>query len=124
MRHHDDSRAFLVERLQQLHNLLPVYRVEVAGRFVRQDQWLVADDGARNGHALLLAAGELSRHVAGTMAYAHAVHDLRHAPLAFGRRHVAVEQRELDIFGHIQLFNQVEALKDEADVLLANHAAL
>ena len=56
MRHHDDSRALGVQRAQHLHDFLAVGGIEVTGRLVGQDQRLVADNGARDCDALLLAA--------------------------------------------------------------------
>jgi hypothetical protein len=34
-----------------------MHRIEIAGWFVREDQWLIANDGASNRNALLLATG-------------------------------------------------------------------
>ena len=35
-----------------------------------------------------------------------------------------IQECKLDVFGNIEFVNQVEALEDEADVLLANVASL
>ena len=43
------------------HDLLGHLRVEVAGRLVGQQQHRLVDEGARDGHALLLAARQLQR---------------------------------------------------------------
>ena len=99
-------------------------RVEVAGRLIRKDQRLVADDGARNRNPLLLAARELARHMFGAMGNSHAFHDVRDTLPAFLRRHLVIEQRQLDVLGHAELVDEIEALEDETDVLLAYDAAL
>ena len=53
---HDDGRAFLVELAEHPHHLLAMRGVEVAGRLVGEDQLGLADQGAGDGDALLLAA--------------------------------------------------------------------
>jgi len=59
VRHHQDCVAFRVKFAQQTEHDLLVGLVEVAGRFVRENQIGVIDQRAGHGHALLLAAGEL-----------------------------------------------------------------
>jgi hypothetical protein len=41
--HHDDGRPFPVEFEQQAHDLFARFAVEVAGRFVGQDDFRIAD---------------------------------------------------------------------------------
>ena len=48
-----------VELAEELHDLVAGLRVEVAGGLVGQDQLRVVDQRAGDGHALLLAAGQL-----------------------------------------------------------------
>ncbi len=57
-----------VEAPQDVHHLLAVLGVEVAGGFVGEDQGGLAHDGAGDGGALLLSAGQLVRVVAGRWA--------------------------------------------------------
>lgn len=56
---HADGRAFPVEFTQQFHDAVGVMRIEVAGRFVRQQDGRVAGENPGYGNALLLAAGKL-----------------------------------------------------------------
>ena len=117
--HHDDGRAFLVELAEHAHDLLAVRGVEVAGRLVGQDQLGLADQGAGDGDALLLAARQLRRPMLGAVRDADLVeHSLDPLP-ALRCRVIVIEQRELDILAHRKLVDQVEALEDEADVALA-----
>ena len=51
----------LVERLQQVEDLVAGLAIEVARRLVAEQQRRIGDDGARDADALLLAAGELPR---------------------------------------------------------------
>ena len=116
MRDHDDGGAGFVEFGQKLHHLFAIGGVEVAGRLVGQDQLGTRHHGAGDGDALLLAAGQLLRHVPGAMGDLDPLQCLAGALLAFARRNIlVVEQRQLDIFGDIQFVDQVEALEHEPD---------
>jgi len=62
----DDEKgqpALDIEPPHQLHDLLGVLAVEVAGRLVRPDDRRAGDDRARHRDALLLAAGHPGRPV-------------------------------------------------------------
>ena len=58
---------------EQIHHRFAVARVEVAGRFVGQEDRRLAGEGARDGDALLLAAGELARQMFRAMRHADAL---------------------------------------------------
>src|SRR5688572_12250590 len=68
--HHADRRALAVQLAQEVHHRLAVPRVEVPGGLVGEQDRGLARERAGDGHALLLAAGELRRVV---------VHSVRHA---------------------------------------------
>ncbi len=88
-----------------------MHRIEVTGRLIRENKGLVTNHRTSYGNALLLAAGQLARHMAGAMCYAHAIHYVRHAALALGGWHVVIQQCELDVLGNVKLVDQVEALE-------------
>ena len=52
-----------VERDEQVHDLVAALAIEVAGRFIGEQDQRLGDDGARDGDALLLAAREFGRRV-------------------------------------------------------------
>src|SRR5688572_26797145 len=54
--HHDGLAVFAVERLQQAEDFLRRGAVQVTGGLVADQKRGVRHDGARDGHALLLAA--------------------------------------------------------------------
>src|SRR6266508_6166642 len=60
VRHHDDCDSALVEVLKNSHDLDTGSAVEVAGRLIGEQYLGIVDQRARNGHTLLLAAGELA----------------------------------------------------------------
>ncbi len=71
VRHHHDCRALLVQPSQQVHDLHAGAGVQVAGRFVGQDDGRRIDQRARNGHSLLLPARKLVRLVTRPLAQSH-----------------------------------------------------
>ena len=77
---------------------------------------------AGDGHALLLAAGKLVGRVVGAVAEADGFQRLqRPLALALAVQPLArVKHRQLDVFQGGRARKQVEALKDEADFLIAD----
>ncbi len=61
MRHHHDGRAVAMQLLEQIHDAARHLRIEIAGRFIRQQQPRRARQRARDGDALLLAARQFRR---------------------------------------------------------------
>ena len=58
-----DGLALLMEALEQAHDLVGSTGVEVTGGFVCEHDDGVVDQGAGDGHTLLLTARELVGHV-------------------------------------------------------------
>ena len=73
-----------VDFLEQLHHAARHLRIEVAGRFVGEQQARRAGERARDRGALLLAAGEFGRVVLHARAQADAAQRVFDARLAFG----------------------------------------
>ena len=73
------------------------HRVEVARRLVGQDEFGVVHQAAGDGHALLLAAGELRRPVVEPLAQADHFGQLAAPPPRRRVDAVAVVQRHLDV---------------------------
>ena len=120
VRHHDDGLAELaVEAGEHGEDIFGRGGVEVAGRLVGQDQVGISHDGARDSDALFLTTGKLLGQVAQAIAQADQFQS------GFGVLHTLflVElgqlQRQLDIFERGQNRDQVERLKNEANVVVA-----
>src|SRR5579872_4782804 len=54
--HQDDGIALGVQRIEQRHDLDAGLRIEIAGRFVCEDDGRTVDQSTRDGNALTLAA--------------------------------------------------------------------
>ena len=120
VRDHADRRAARVQFLQQIHDGFAVARIEVAGRFVGQEDGRFAGERARDRDALLLTAGELARQMFGAMPHADALERFVDESFAFARAHAAIGQRQLDVFVNGQVADEIEALENEADFAIAN----
>src|SRR4051812_43920547 len=117
-----DGPAGLVERHQQLHDVVGRHAVERARRLVREDHRRVGDQGAGDRDPLLLPAGELVGHVAGPRRQPDLV-QRRPGParaVALARVH----QRQLDVALRAGAGQQVERLEHEADLAVADRREL
>ena len=96
-------------------------RVEVARRLVGEQSAGSRDERARDRDALLLAAGELARLVVEAVAEPDALErgGGQRARVALPAAAV-VEQRQLDVLQRARARQQVEALEDEAELLVAD----
>jgi hypothetical protein len=80
---------------EQLHDLPPAHTVERGGRFVGENEAGLIGQGAGDGDSLLLAAGELGRHVERAAPDAQGVQQLHRA--ALGHRGWATDQLAHDL---------------------------
>ena len=123
VRDHADGGAVHVQLAQQFHHRFAAFRIEVAGRLVREQNDRLAGDRARDSDALLLAARELRRQMLRAMRHADALEGFGHALPPFLGQHAAVGERQLHVLEHRQIADQVEALKDEPDFPVADTRA-
>ncbi len=104
--------ALLVELEEEVDDLAAGGGIEVAGRFVGEEEGGVVAEGAGDGDALLLAAGEFG----GAMVLARSEADLVEEAGADGGIAAAGELGgELDVFEGGEFGEEVVGLEDEAD---------
>ena len=116
MRHEDQGGAVIaMERLEQLHHVLARSRIQVAGRFVCQQNRWVTGKGSGHRHPLLFASRELDGIMMEPFSQAHGIQQFRRAILR--RAHPGQLQRHQDIFQCREGGNEVKGLKDVADVI-------
>ena len=112
-------KALLCNLFQKLHNLNAGIRVQGPGRFIREKNLRVIDQGTGNGYSLHLSAG----HLTGTLVKLGAKpHFLKSffgpAPsLVFGN--TGNGQGKLHIGQHSLMGNQVIALKNKANGVIS-----
>ena len=124
VRDHADRRSLFVQGAEELHHGGTIRRVQVSRRFVGQQYHRLAGHGARDGHALLLATGQLRREVRGPVTHCHTIECVVDSPPPLRFAHATVEQRKLHIFVRCEVANQVERMEDESDLAVANARAL
>jgi hypothetical protein len=122
--HHRDP-GLAVEALQDLHDLDAGPAVQVAGGLVGQDQLGLVHEGPRDGHPLLLAAGELVGSVVGAAAQPDRLEEGAGPAMALGGWPVfpVVDEGQLHVLEGGRPGQQVEALEDEADRPIAQDGA-
>ena len=117
--HYDRQSALAVKAGDDFHDLDRNGRVQVSGGLVGEQDGGFVDQGARDGHALLLAARQLIGVIALAAGQPH------HRKQGLGAlRPVGgpsgVKQRQLHIFQRRGAGEQVEALEDEPDSAAAD----
>src|SRR3954465_9369285 len=79
---------------------------------------------AGNRNALLLSAGKLRRIMPDAVRHAHTFKRFHHPRLAISRGHsLPVSEWKFDILIDREIADQIETLKDEPDLLIANPRA-
>src|SRR3954469_8135365 len=118
--HHHGRSVLLVQLLENAHDLVAHGGVEIAGRLVGEHDARLSDDGARDGDALLLAAGELRRKVMNARRKSDAIERRQREFLPLAGCDLAIQQRDLHVVEHRQIRDEVEALEHEAELLVAH----
>lgn len=118
--HHDDSVAAFMQFGQLFHDDVARFGIEVAGRFVGKNDRRVVDEGAGNGDALRLAAGQLPGHIVFALAEMERFEYLAGHFEPLGTVDAFVGERERDVFDDIEAVDEVEALEYDADLLAAD----
>ena len=116
---HDDGVSLGVEVVEDLHDFAAGGGVEVAGGLVGEEDVGLADEGAGDGDALELAAGELLGVVSEPSAESEALGVVAGEPSPFGLGDAAVDEWEGDVVDDVEVVEEVEGLEDEADVFVA-----
>ncbi len=116
VRHHQNRVSGVVQFAENLEDDRFVGLVEISGGFVGKNDLRLIDQRARNGHALLLAAGELCGEMRQAVAEAHALQ--RFLGLLLVRDAVEI-LREHHVFKRGKIRHKVELLEDEADFFRA-----
>src|SRR6185437_13915273 len=124
VRHHADRGAFRVQLTQQFDYGFAVFRVEIAGGLVCQQNGGLTNEGTRYGYALLLTAGKLRRIMLSAMGHPDALEHVLHALLALFCSHTAIGERQFDVFKDGEIADQIERLKNEPDLAVADARAV
>ena len=128
MRDDNDRDALLaIECNERLHDLMRGAGIEVASRFVCQQQTRRVDQCPGDGDALLLSTGELSRRVAFALGQTEQCQSLprpRNTRPGTDGTLCRIEQWQSDILDRTGAGQQIETLKHEAEAFTANAGQL
>ena len=117
VRDHQDGLAVLAHQfLDERHDFIGALAVEVAGGLVAEEKSGIGDDGAGDGHTLLLPAGKLAGKMACAVSEPHDGERGFHVLAARGSREPREKERELNILVRSENRDEVVHLKDEANV--------
>ncbi|MBA7568093.1 hypothetical protein ES708_09814 [subsurface metagenome] len=111
----DNGIALPVEFIQQAHDLLPGNRVQVAGRFIGQNNGRVVHHGPGNGHPLALAAAQFAGPMGGPVRQAHPLQDFLGLLDPLTAVNTGVNQGEFHIPQGRGTRQEIKRLEDEAD---------
>ena len=114
-----DHQTVLRHLLEQVHDLHGRVGVERSGRLVGQHDVRVVDQGAGDGDALHLPAGQLVRLLVDVVAQPDLFEGLAGTLPPFGTGYAGDRQRELHVRQNRLVRNQVVALEHEADRVVA-----
>src|ERR1700730_17054419 len=122
VRHHDARYPIIVQLLKNSHDLDARAAVEISRWLVGQHHLGIIHQSARDGDALLLSAGELTR----MMIFPALQTDRSEDPIGFLARlrvrqvMIAVHERELNVFARRSSQKQIKVLKNEAYFAISN----
>lgn len=120
VRDHDNRFAGVArEGTENVENFGGGSGIQIAGRFVSDDQARIGDEGACDGDTLFLAAGKLF----GQMMHARAEADEFESDfdlfLASAAGKLGEQERQFDVFERGEDRNQIERLENKSDVLIS-----
>src|SRR6266446_658190 len=117
VRDHDDRRVKLaIELCKQEQDVFRSFGVQVARRFVRDQNRRVGDDGTRDCDALLLSARKLPRIMFHAVCQTDRLQSGCDVSLSFGLAQMRQEQGQFDIFKCGQNGKEIVKLKHQANV--------
>src|ERR1700733_14216846 len=118
MSNQDDGVALGVELIEERHDLDRSLGVKIACGLVGEDDGGFVHQGASDGNALALTAGEFVRLVIHALAKVYRLQNELRAGDAFCGGGAVVDQGQLYVVQRRGASEQIEGLEDEADLLV------
>lgn len=122
VRDDDDRDAALMQFVENVHDLLAGFAVEVSRGFVGEDQLGAVHDCAGDGYTLTLAAGKFVGSVFGATGETDAIECVFGG--CAGKGATSIDQRHHDVFEGCRALNQVECLEHESDLTISQISQL
>src|SRR5882672_12326113 len=119
MRDLNDGCAFVVKLLEHLHDFLTLARMEIARRFIGENDSRLGNDRPRDPDQLLLAAGQLTREQILLADYLKTIQRVTDDALTIFLINIAIGKWQFQIFRYGLIVEQVITLKDEPDIAIS-----
>ena len=117
MGHDDDGSALLVQLTEQVKHDFLVLLIQIAGRFVRKNQFRAVDERTCDAHALLFATGKLAGQMVGTLLQTDAFQRFQRLLLVDYGMVVLCHHH---VFHSRQMRYQIELLEHQSDHVLTH----
>ena len=112
---HHGAALFLLQANDEIKNRVGVFTVEIAGRFVgQQERWSVGQT-ARDRNPLALAAGELGREMIKPILETDEPQQFASAFASLGMRAMDFEHRELHVLGRGKSRQEMKSLENKSE---------
>src|SRR5712692_4343129 len=115
-----DGQSFVIQVLENLHDLDRGAAVEISGGLVGQQNRRLVHQRARNGHALLLPTGHLRWKMLRAIRKPNHGQRFGSSLGAFRLRNSRIQRRQFHILERRRSRQQVESLKNKSNLLIAN----
>ena len=113
--HDDDGGSIVVQPSKKRDDLGAGMSVELARRFVGEEERRIVGESARDRDPLLLSAGQLGRTMVRALAQTDLVEQLSRALHSLGGRNFRFRHWESDILERGQDRKEIKPLEDKAD---------
>ncbi len=114
----------VIQVAHEVNELSGIARIEIGGGFVGEDKRGAVHDGAGDGNTLALSAGEEVGPLICAGGEADVLERFSNASAAFVGAYSLNQQGVLNVFAGGEDGDEVEGLKDEADLFAAQHRGL
>ncbi len=118
VRNQHDRQAFVVQILEDFHNLHRRAAVQIPRGFISQQDCRTIDQSARHGDSLLLPSGHLRWKMFHSVREADQRQRVNGAFPALGLVDLRVQRRQFCVFQRRSARQQVEPLKNKSDLLV------
>ena len=120
VRNDDDGVALLAKLVEEPHDVLAGFGIQIAGGFVCKDDRGSCHECASDSDALALTAGKFVRFVAGAVGESDVIERLHCALTALIFADARIDERQFDIVKRIAAWKKIEGLEDEADFFITD----
>src|ERR1700745_721963 len=117
-RNENNCVSALIQILEKRHDFVAGFRIEIAGRFICQNDGWIVYQGARDRDALALTARKLVRFMVQTITEPYLPQYVRGSLTACFRINAGINERELYVPQTVSARKKIESLKNKTDLAI------